>query len=319
VISRIKKKIVERIAFLRPLRVEAADHDFSSGFKRGLEDIERLVGGDLREREIMVIGCGYRYPDVALFSDKVKRVVGLDVEEIFYRDGFRALYRYHKRNTGSVLKALYVTIALRSGLARYYRRLGTLKGGSIEHEKLEVISYDGLRIPFESDCFDIVISTAVLEHVLDMETFVRELYRVTRPGGIGYHIYHNFYSLSGAHNPKSIYESYPWGHLLGEIEVDPVLLNRIRIDEVKAHFGTQFTFEESHRLDHSHRKSVVGNEFDEEGRELLTEELSRKLTQYPREELLTRAFLIVVKKNGATAELDQDSDNRRAQSATPLP
>ncbi len=318
-ISRINKKIVERISFLRPLPVETADHDFSNGFKRSLEDIERLVGGDLREQEIMVIGCGYRYPDVALFSDKVKSVVGLDVEEVFYRDGFRALYQHHKRKTGSALKAFYVATGLRSGVARYYRRLGTLKGGSIQHEKLKLISYDGSRIPFESDSFDIVISTAVLEHVLDMDTFVRELHRVTRAGGINYHLYHNFYSLSGAHNPKSIYESYPWGHLLGEIEVNPELLNRIRIDEVKAHFGTQFELEESHRLDHSHRKSVAGNEFDEEGSELLTDELSRKLIQYPREELLTRSFLIVAKKNGATAELDENADNRRAKSAAPLP
>lgn len=317
-ISRINKKIIERIDFLRPLPVEAADHDFFNGFKRSLQDIERLAGGDLRQREIMVIGCGYRYPDVALFSDKVKRVVGLDIKEVFYRDGFRAIYRYHRRNTGSALKALYRTVGLRSGLARYYRRLGTLNAGTIEHEKLKLTSYDGLRMPFESHSFDIVISTAVLEHVSDMETFVRELYRVTRPGGISYHVYHNFYSLSGAHNPKSIYERYPWGHLLGEIEV-PLHLNRIRIDEVKAHFGTQFKLEESHRLDHSHRKWVAGKEFDEEGQELLTEELSRKLTQYAREELLTRSFLIVVKKNGAIEELDQDSENRGAQSATPLP
>ncbi len=309
-ISRINQKILERIDFLRPLPADNADHDFDNGFKKTFQDVERLAGGDLSEREIMIIGCGFRYPDVALFSNKVKRVVGLDVEEVFYRDGFLALYRKQRRNTGSALKALYRTLGLRSGLDRYYRRLRALNGSSIEHERLELVSYDGSNMPFDSDSFDIVISTAVLEHVVDMRTFVKELHRVTRPGGIGYHIYHNFYSLSGAHNPKSLYESNPWGHLLGEVEVDPLHLNRIRIDEVKDQFGTHFELEESYRLDHSHQKWAAGTQFDEEGREFLTEELSRKLARYPREELLTRAFLIVVKKNESFGELEHDSDNR---------
>jgi SAM-dependent methyltransferase len=182
---------------------------------------------------------------------------------------------------------------------------------------LELVSYDGSNMPFESDSFDIVISTAVLEHVVDMKTFVQELQRVTRPGGIGYHVYHNFYSLSGAHNPKSSYERNPWGHLLGEVEVDPLHLNRIRIDDVRDQFGTHFNLEESYRLDHLHRKWAAGTQFDEEGQEFLTEELSRKLARFPREELLTRAYLVVVKNDGSFAELEHDSNNRTAQSPTP--
>lgn len=311
--------MLERIDFLRPLPAEDADHDFANGFTKTLQDVERLAGGDLSEREILIIGCGFRYPDVALFSDRVKRVVGLDVQEVFYRDGFRALYRNQRRNTGSALKALYRTLGIRSGLARYYRRLRTLKGSSIDHEELELISYDGSNMPFESDSFDIVISTAVLEHVVDMTTFVAELLRVTRPGGIGYHIYHNFYSLSGAHNPKSSYEGNPWGHLLGEVEVDPLHLNRIRIDEVKDQFGALFDLAESYRLDHSHQKWSAGAQFDEEGQEFLTEELSEKLASYPREELLTRAYLIVVKKSGSFEDLEHGSDAKLAHANASSP
>lgn len=295
--SNIEVQIKEKIEFLRPLRAGAADHDYHCSFLKSLRDLEALTGEELRHRQVLVIGCGYRYPDVALFSNQVRRVVGLDVSEVFYRDGFRALVECHRRETGSLARSLFHAVGTRSGLGRYYRRLAALGGAAIEHQKLELRSYDGLSMPFEDHTFDIVISNAVLEHVLNMAAFVRELQRVTRPGGIGYHVYHNFFSLSGSHMPRSIYEKYPWGHLLGEIEVDPSLLNRMRVDEVSAAFGRSFALEQVHRLDHSHRKFGVDKDFEAEGEERLVAPLATRLSAYRREELLTRAFLVIVRKS----------------------
>lgn len=39
------------------------------------------------------------------------------------------------------------------------------------------------KIPFEDNCFDLVISTEVLEHVNDPDTFLKEIYRVLKPNG----------------------------------------------------------------------------------------------------------------------------------------
>jgi SAM-dependent methyltransferase len=250
----------------------------------------------LKDRAILIIGCGYRYPDVALYSGKARRVVGLDVCEVFYRDGFRALVRKHQQKTGSIARALFRAFSAQLGLSRYYRRLEMLKGSVINHGEIELHSYDGLKMPFESEIFDVVISNAVLEHVLDMEKFAQELHRVTRPGGIGYHVYHNFYSLSGAHKPKSIYEKFPWGHLLGEVEINPAHLNRMRIADIKSAFSNEFKIEQCNRLDRFHRKYGVDKEFESEGEQLLTEQRSAKLQAYTRDELLTRAFLVAVRK-----------------------
>jgi SAM-dependent methyltransferase len=45
-----------------------------------------------------------------------------------------------------------------------------------------------LRVPFEDDTFDLVISDQVFEHVQDQARAFSEIYRITKPGGIGLHI-----------------------------------------------------------------------------------------------------------------------------------
>jgi SAM-dependent methyltransferase len=295
-IVRIQNQIREKLACLRRLPLEAADHNYYCGFKRSLQDIERMRGCDLNGSAILIVGCGYRYPDVALYSGKARRVAGLDVCDVFYRDGFRALVKSHRRKSASTARALFRAFSAQLGLPRYYRRLEALNGSVINHEQMELHSYNGLKMPFESEVFDVVISDAVLEHVLNMDSFAQELNRVTRTGGIGYHVYHNFYSLSGAHKPKSIYEKFPWGHLLGQVEIDPAHLNRMRIADIKGSFAKEFKIEQCHRLDSSHRKHGVDKEFEPEGEQFLTEQRLAKLHAYTREELLTRAFLIAVRK-----------------------
>jgi len=51
-----------------------------------------------------------------------------------------------------------------------------------------IIEYDGKRLPFTDSTFDIVLSSNVLEHVLDREALYQEFERVLSPGGYGIHV-----------------------------------------------------------------------------------------------------------------------------------
>lgn len=52
----------------------------------------------------------------------------------------------------------------------------------------DVGDYDGKNIPFENENFDIVFSSNVLEHVLDIDRILKECKRVIKPDGLAIHI-----------------------------------------------------------------------------------------------------------------------------------
>ena len=67
---------------------------------------------------------------------------------------------------------------------------------------------DGYWLPVGDGAADVVFSSNVLEHVPDPMGLVEEMIRVTRPGGLVYLSYTNWYSPWGGH------EMSPW-HYLG--------------------------------------------------------------------------------------------------------
>src|SRR5207302_1342424 len=46
-----------------------------------------------------------------------------------------------------------------------------------------------LKIGFPADTFDLVVSTSVLEHVMDVDPVMAEIARVLKPGGVALHLY----------------------------------------------------------------------------------------------------------------------------------
>ncbi|MFE6158469.1 class I SAM-dependent methyltransferase [Streptomyces sp. NPDC056486] len=68
---------------------------------------------------------------------------------------------------------------------------------------------DGYLLPLADGVADVTFSSNVLEHVDDPQTFLSEMVRVTRPGGLIYVSFTNWYSPWGGH------EWAPWHYLGG--------------------------------------------------------------------------------------------------------
>ncbi len=69
---------------------------------------------------------------------------------------------------------------------------------------------DGYRLPFPDSTADLSFCSNVLEHVENPQSFISELVRVTKPGGLIYISFTNWYSPWGGH------ETTPWHYLGGE-------------------------------------------------------------------------------------------------------
>ncbi len=58
----------------------------------------------------------------------------------------------------------------------------------VDRERVSVGSLLNLRLPYEDNSFDLVISDQVFEHVQDQVRVFQELARITKPGGHGLHL-----------------------------------------------------------------------------------------------------------------------------------
>jgi len=64
-----------------------------------------------------------------------------------------------------------------------------LADSNYAYERIWSISnYDGVHLPFESDRFDVVFSSNVLEHVEQLVPLLEEMRRVVKPGGYLVHV-----------------------------------------------------------------------------------------------------------------------------------
>lgn len=55
--------------------------------------------------------------------------------------------------------------------------------GREENQRYVDVFYDGVTLPFESERFDSILCTEVLEHVFNIEELLKEFSRVLKPGG----------------------------------------------------------------------------------------------------------------------------------------
>jgi len=271
-----------------------AQHDFYDVFARSRADLERYSQRPLSEADLLVLGCGYNYPDVLLYAPSVRSASGVDVLPAYYRDGLGASLRAAWSAGGHRGYQIAAALGRRVHFRRYYRHLARLTDGSLDHRTPQIESYDGTHLPWADEHFDLVISNAVFEHVAECPAVVADLARVTRPGGISYHLWHNYFSYTGGHQPPRLCAQAPWGHLRGIHHKSG--LNRLRPSEIERAFSERFEILDLFSVDTHHQKRGVDADYQPDHADALTPEIERELAEYDQDLLLTRAYLIVARK-----------------------
>jgi len=122
--------------------------------------------GAVENKRILEIACG-RGGFVRLLASREARVVGADFSISALRIGQQKL----REREGPPLRAV-------------------------------LAQADAQNLPFAANSFDVVISCETIEHLLDPGAAVREMARVTRPGGLLYLTTPNYLNLMG------LYELY---------------------------------------------------------------------------------------------------------------
>lgn len=108
-------------------------------------------------------------------------------------------------------------------------------GDADSENRLRAIEPHPYRLPFDDASFDCVLSSQVLEHVMDYESTFKEIHRVLKPGGISLHTFPSRYGLIEPHvlvPLASIFRNRPWLQLWARLGIRNQFQHGKRTSEV---------------------------------------------------------------------------------------
>jgi SAM-dependent methyltransferase len=249
-------------------------------------------GCNITHMRVLDVGCGTLYPYTLLCHSRGIRVTGADLCTLRPRSLGLTQFFEDVEYGGS----RFATRRQAANLARrlfYYRPLAKMSGMPVKHKGVDLVTTDMTRLKFPAESFDLVVSFAAIEHVLDIPKAASELHRVLKPGGVAHLNIHLWTSISGGHEqefwtdeiPRGI---TPWQHLRNPKWTSDIPLNRYREQDYLGVFANLFELE--------HRE--VEREL---GRDLITNDLLKALPGYSSDELAIEMLVLILRKPEGSA------------------
>jgi SAM-dependent methyltransferase len=155
------------------------------------------------------------------------------------------IYRDLKKNVknfrGSVLDVGCGQSPYRHLIEKYasnYTGIDIVDADKFDYNNSQIVPFNGEDIPFESETFDSLICTEVLEHVFKHQKLVDEMFRVMRPGAFGFltvpwsarfhYIPYDFFRYTPS-SLKIIFSKFDEIQILNRGTDIPVIANKILI------------------------------------------------------------------------------------------
>jgi SAM-dependent methyltransferase len=253
---------------------------------RRTREVIELIGGQSNPR-ILDLGCGGRGGIALPLHTLGFAATGIDYDVVTPQPSIASWRELARRNG---FERLVKTIGRQLFFDRpYYQCMSQLLQCELRWEGLDVRTMDARHLGFADNSFSFVFSTAVFEHLADVEAATAEMRRVLREGGKAYIRVHLYPSLSGGHaldwadftegsRPETPVP--PWDHLRQREFPPHVYLNKMRGDEFIQIFRKYF--------------NVLSESYRTEGEELLTSEIRAELPQWTEKDLTRRNLEVVL-------------------------
>lgn len=253
---------------------------------RGL--LRQYTGKPISGSRTLEIGCGQRAVMPLILAAKGAESHGIDVEVPTHRMNPAVFVRILRANGWDrALKSAARSVLFDRAFYGELQAVFELDALSRDRPRIRVM--DAAELDYPSDHFDLIFSSAVFEHVADVESAVRELNRVLKPDGIASVHAHLFASLSGGHcmdwwqpDKRPSKKVPPWDHLRENKFPVNTYLNKLRASDFKRIFEHHMVIEEE-----TYSREGLGLS------DLIPDEL---LKEYSVEELTTRGLRFVVRK-----------------------
>jgi SAM-dependent methyltransferase len=259
------------------------------GYVERRERLRRVGLDDLNGLDVLDVGCGDRAQVALLLAAEGARTVGLDRQPVALGLRRPSMWAALARSEG-VLPAFRVTVRDALHTFRYWRRLERRSRRRMPFREVRLVQGDAASLPFADSSFDLVVSSAVWEHLPDVDAATQEVNRVLRDGGLAVIQIALFPALQGGHHAE--WHSVdvgperrirPWDHLYPDRMPLPTYLNEWR---------------ESQYRDVIERRLGVFEWQDGEmrGAEFLTDRVASDLGDFSRRDLLLSSLIAWARK-----------------------